>query len=217
MHIQWTIDRLDEGVDGDPAAEECLIQIEGKIMCDGQAAGFVDAFYLFTEDPESPRAFAEFWDLDATTCEVFEEISFTDRWDFRDPIQDFVVMTPGILCVNFIALYPQFRRRGLGRKVMSELVRNFADDRVGMVLLRAQPLQHLPHGYDHFGDEVRDLPWNSPEEDLARLIKHFRSWEMHPIPGTRYLLAAPEYLSEGPFTDWYPGLLGNDWNDEPDS
>lgn len=205
MHIQWQIERLDDGKN--PRVEDCLLQIEGQIESDGQSAGSVDAFYLFTEDPESSRAFEEFWDLDATTCAVFQEIRSPDEWEFRDPIQDFVVMTPGILCVNFIALYPQFRRRGLGREVMSELVRNFADDRVGMVLLRAQPLQHLPHGYDHFDDEVRDLPWNSPEEDLARLIDHFRSWNMQHLPGTRYVLAAPEFLCDSPGSDWYPGLL----------
>ncbi len=117
-------------------------------------------------------------------------------------------MVPGILCVNFIALRPPFRRRGLGREVMSEVVRNFADERTGMVLLNAQPLQHLPHGYDHFDDEVRDLPWNSPAEDLETLIRHFRSWDMQPVAGTRYLLVAPEFLCDDLTKDWYPGLLG---------
>jgi hypothetical protein len=90
---------------------------------------------------------------------------------------------------------------------MNELVRNFADERVGMVLLKAQPLQHLPQGYDHFGDEVRDLPWNTREEDLARLVRHFLSWGMQIVPGTDYLLADPEFLTEFPAPDWFPGLL----------
>lgn len=207
MHIHWKIERLDEGEDPNPADGECLIEIEGKIECDGQPAGLVDAYYLFAEDSESPAAFMDFWDLASRTCRLFEEIIAPGRRDFREPIREFLGVAPGILCVNFIALRPPFRRRGLGREVMGEVVRNFADERVGMVLLNAQPLQHLPHGYDHFDDEVRDLPWNSSEDDLARLVSHFRTWGMQYLTGTRYLLAAPENLSEDLATDWYPGLL----------
>jgi len=167
----------------------------------------VDASYLYADDPESSAAFMELWDLDSRTCKVFEEIIAPDHRQFREPIPDFLGAFWGILCVHFIALRPQFRRRGIGRGVMGELVRTFADPRVGMVLLDAQPLQHMPQGYDHFGDEVRDLPWNSPEEDLARLVSHFRTWGMTHLPGTRYLLDAPENLSEDLATDWYPGLL----------
>ena len=207
MHIHWKIERLDEGEDPNPADGESLIEIEGKIECDGQPAGLVDAYYLFAEDPESPAAFMDFWDLDSRTCRLFEEIIAPGRREFREPIREFLGVAPGILCVNFTALRPPFRRRRLGREVMGEVVRNFADERVGMVLLNAQPLQHLPHGYDHFDDEVRDLPWNSPEEDLARLVSHFYTWGMTHLPGTRYLLAAPENLSKDLATDWYPGLL----------
>ena len=170
----------------------------------------MDAFYLYADDPESPAAFGEFWDLHASTCQVFEEISRPNHSDFREPIPDFLGAFPGIICVNFIALRPPFRRRGLAREVMTEVVRNFADDRIGMVLLNAQPLQHLPHGYDDFGEEVHDLPWNSAEEDLARLVLHFRSWGMQVLPDTRYLLTAPECLSEEMATNWYPGLLSGE-------
>ena len=209
MHIHWRIKRLDENFDESPAEGECLLEIEGKIECDGQPAGLLDAYYLFAEDPESSAAFMDFWDLDATTCKLFEEIIAPDRRKFREPIPDFLGFMPGILYVHFIALRPPFRRRGLAREIMSEVVRNFADHRVEMVLLNAQPLQHLPHGYDHFGDEVRDLPWNSPEEDLARLMKHFRSWGMQDLPGTRYLLAAPEVFDRDLTADWYPSLLSD--------
>ena len=207
MHIHWKIERLDQGENPNPADGECLLEIEGEIECDGQPAGLVDAYYLYAEDPESPAAFMDFWDLDSRTCRLFEEIIAPGHRNFREPIREFLEVTPGILCVNFIALRPPFRRRGLGREAMREVVRNFADPRVGMVLLNAQPLQHLPHGYDHFGEEVRDLPWNSPEEDLARLVRYFRSWGMQHLTSTRYLLAAPENLSEDLATDWYPGLL----------
>jgi GNAT superfamily N-acetyltransferase len=207
MHIQWKIERLDGNFDQNPAVCECLLLIEGTIEHDGQPAGLVDAFYLYADDPESPSAFMDFWDLHASTCQVFEEISRPNHSDFREPIPGFLGAFPGIVCVNFIALRPPFRRRGLAREVMTEVVRNFADDRVGMVLLNAQPLQHLPHGYDDFGEELHDLPWNSPEGDLDRLIRHFRSWSMQSVPDTRYLLAAPECLSEEIATDWFPGLL----------
>lgn len=210
MHIHWRIERLDQGYDYHPEDGECLLLIEGTIEIDGKPAGLVDAFYLFTEDPESPSAFMEFWDLDATTCRVFEEISAPGPWKFREPVPALVRVMPGILCVNFIALRPPFRRRGLGREVMGEVVRNFADARVGMVLLNAQPLQHLSHGYDHFDEEVRDLPWNTPEEDRARLVKHFRTWGMQILPQTRFLLAAPEVLHNGLTRDWFPSLLGDD-------
>lgn len=35
---------------------------------------------------------------------------------------------------------------------------------------------------------------------------------MQILPGTRYLLATPEFLSDDLAADWYPGLLGDDWN-----
>jgi hypothetical protein len=38
---------------------------------------------------------------------------------------------------------------------------------------------------DDFADDVRDLPWNKPEEDLARRIAHFRTWDMQILPSTR--------------------------------
>ena len=160
----------------------------------------------------SPNHHPHSWNCGTSTprlCGVFEEIFDTDRLNFREPLPEFLGAYWGILCVNFIALHPPFRRRGLGREVMDEVVRNFADDRVGVVLLNAQPLQHLPHGYDHFGDEVRDLPWNTPEEDLARLIDHFRTWDMRPLSGTRYLLRDPEFLIGELSTDWYPSLLSD--------
>ena len=165
MRIHWKIERMDEGDEPDPRFAECLLQIEGRIECDGNPAGLVDAHYLFADDPESAVAFMEFWDMDAASCGVFEEIIDRDIGMFREPIPQFLDPVSGILCVHFIALRPPFRGQGLGREVMRELVRNFADPRVGMVLLNAQPLQHLPHGYDDFDEEVRDLPWNSPEED----------------------------------------------------
>lgn len=207
MNIIWKIERLDEAYDEDPATGECLIQIEGTVECDGQTAGLVEAFYLFHEAPESPDAFIRLWDLDGGSCRVFEEISSPDGEDFRDPLPEFLGVFPGILCVHFIALRPQYRHRGLGRAVMSEVVRNFADPRVEVVLLNAQPLQHLPDGYDVFGEEVHDLPWNSAEEDLDRVKKHFCSWGMQHLPGTRYMLAAPEVFDRDLTEDWYPGLL----------
>ena len=130
MHIHWKIERLDENPDEDPAADECLIEIEGTIECDGQTAGVVDASYLYADEPESSAAFMEFWNLDSRTCKVFEQIIVPAHGKFREPIPDFLGALPGILCVHFIALRPQFRRRGLGREPISELIRNFADPRV---------------------------------------------------------------------------------------
>ncbi|MEO8616237.1 MAG: hypothetical protein ABI600_13915 [Luteolibacter sp.] len=162
LKIHWKINRLDEGEEPDPRFAECLLEIEGRIECGGETAGLVDAHYLFAEDPASPAAFLELWDADARSCDVFEDIIDHDRQDFREPIPRFLDPASGLLCVHFIALRPSFRRIGLGREVMRKTVRAMADPRVGLILLDATPLQHLPRGYDDFDDEVRDLPWKSP-------------------------------------------------------
>ena len=157
MRIHWKITRLDEGDEQDPRFAECLLEIEGWIECDGKPAGLVDAHYLFAEDPASDTAFMELWDLDATSCDVFEEIIDHDRRKFREPIPRFLDPASGFLCVNFIALHPPFRRMGLGREVMRELVRAMADPRIGVVLLDAQPLQH-PHRDITLGMSPADDP-----------------------------------------------------------
>jgi hypothetical protein len=154
----------------------------------------------------------ELWDLDAESCAVFEDIIDHDLGVFREPIPQFLDPASGILCVHHIALRPPFRGQGLGREVVRELVRAMADPRIGVVLLDAQPLQHLPHGYDDFDDEVRDLPWNSPEEDQATLIRHFSSWGMQHLPGTRFMIAAPETLRDARTPQWPPCPILDRWN-----
>lgn len=212
LYIHWKIQRLDQGDIEDPRFAECLLEIEGRIECDGQPAGVVDAYYLFAEDPASDIAFSELWDLDSRICAVFEEISDPDFSMFMEPVTDLLDPASGILCVNFIALYPPFRRKGLGREVMRETVRAMADPRIGVVLLDATPLQHLPHGYDDFDDEVRDLPWNSPEEDQDALMRHFATWGMKPLPDTRFMLAAPETLRDARTPQWPPCPILDQWN-----
>jgi GNAT superfamily N-acetyltransferase len=212
MHIHWKITRLDEGDEQDPRFAECLLGIEGRIECDGQPAGLVDAHYLFAENPASDAAFMELWDLDASSCDVFEEIIDHDRKMFRAPIPRFLDPASGLLCVHFIALYPPFRRLGLGREVMRELVRAMADPRIGVVLLDAQPLQHRPHGYDDFDDEVRDLPWNAPDVDQAALMRHFSTWGMQRLPRTRFMIAAPETLRDARTPQWPPCPILDQWN-----
>jgi GNAT superfamily N-acetyltransferase len=212
MHIHWKIERVDEGDEPDPRFAECLLEIEGRIECDGQPAGLVDAHYIFSEHPESDVAMMELWDLDGGICAVFEEIIDNDSEKFREPIPPFLDLASGILCVHFIALRPPFRRRGLGREVMRELVRAWADPRIGLVLLSSQPLQHLPHGYDDFDDEVRDLPWNSPAEDQEALMRHFSTWGMQRLPGTRFMIAAPEALRDARSPQWPPCPILDRWN-----
>lgn len=204
MYIQWKINRLDWEDEPDPQLANCLLQIEGRIECGGRTAGIVDAHYLCADEPDSDNAFLEFWDLDATTCEVFEEIMDRDHFQFRYPIPWHMEFATGILCVHFIALRPEFRGIGMGRAVMRELVRTCADPRTGVVLLDVRPLQHRPHGYDDFDEEVRDLPWNPPAEDQQRLIRHFETWGMEPLPDTRFMVAPPAFLSESRATKWPP-------------
>jgi GNAT superfamily N-acetyltransferase len=210
--IHWKIQRLDEGEEPDLRLAECLLEIEGRIECNGQTAGLVDAFYLYSEDPASDVAFCELWDLDAASCEVFEEIMDHDFGDFHEPIPGYLDPASGILCVRFIALRPLFRGLGLAREVMKELVHAMADPRVGLVLLDATPLQHRPHGYDDFDEEVRDLPWNSPAEDRESLMRHFETWGMKRLPGTRLMMAAPESLRDRRTPQWPPGPVLDGWN-----
>ena len=212
MRIHWKIERMDEGDEPDPRFAECLLEIEGRIECDGQPAGLVDAHYVFSEEPESDVAFMELWDMDAASCEVFEEIIDPDLDMFLDPIPQFLDPASGILCVHFIALRPPFRGKGLAREVMRELVRAMADPRIGLVLLDSHPLQHLPHGYDDFDDEVRDLPWNSPAEDQETLMRHFSTWGMQRLPGTRFMIAAPETLRDTRAPQWPPCPILDRWN-----
>lgn len=212
LHIHWKIHRLDEGGEQNPLFAECLLQIEGRIECDGQPAGIVDASYLFAEEPGSAVAFWELWDADSRSCAVFEEIIDENHLEFREPIPQHLDPASGFLCVHFVALYPAFRGTGLGQKVMRECVRAMADPRIGLVLLDATPLQHLPHGYDDFGDEVRDLPWNSPEEDQEALMRHFGGWGMKRLPGTRFMMAAPDVLRDSRAPQWPPCPILDHWN-----
>ena len=212
MNIDWEIKRLDEGEEQDPRFAECLLEIEGRIECDGQPAGMVDAFYLYAEDPASDIAFFELWDADSTSCAVFEEISDRDLVMMMDPLPEFLDPATGILCVNFLALRRPFRRMGLGRKVMRKLVHELADPRVGVVLLDVRPLQHRPHGYDDFDEEVRDLPWNGAYEDQNALVRHFSTWGMRQLPGTRFMFAPPEILRDARAPQWPPCPILDQWN-----
>ena len=212
LHIHWKINRLDEGDEPDPRFAECLLGIEGRIELGGATAGTVDGFYLFAEDPASSTAFWDLWDSDARSCDVFKQITDPVRHDMREPISRFLDPASGILCVNFIGLSPPFRRKGLGREVMRELVRAMADPRIGLVLLDATPLQHTPHGYDDFDEEVRDLPWNSPDEDQGSLMRHFSGWGMQRLPGTRFMMAAPETLRDTRNLQWPPCPIQDQWN-----
>jgi GNAT superfamily N-acetyltransferase len=210
--IHWKIERMDEGEEPDLRLAECLLEIEGRIECGGQTAGLVEAQYIYSEDPTSDAAFFELWDLDAAACAVFEEIMDHECGDFLDPIPGFLDPSSGILCVRFIALRTPFRRIGLGRAVMRELVHTLADPRIGLVLLDARPLQHRPHGYDDFDDEVRDLPWNSPDEDREALMRHFETWGMQRLPGTRFMMASPDALRDKRTPQWPPGPILDQWH-----
>ncbi|MEO5716732.1 MAG: hypothetical protein ABIT37_24855 [Luteolibacter sp.] len=189
-----------------------MLEIEGRIEMGDQTVGMVDAHYLFADEPASDAAFFELWDSEARSCAVYEEIIDHDRQEFREPIPRFLDPASGLLCVHFIALRPPFRRMNLGREVMRELVRAMADPRIGLVLLDATPLQHLPHGYDDFDDEVRDLPWNSPDEDKEALMRHFSGWGMQRLPGTCYMMATPDILRDVRVPQWPPCPILDQWN-----
>lgn len=212
LRIHWKIKRLDHGEEPDVRIAECLLEISGRIECDGQTAGILEANYLFSKDPESIAAFMDLWDLDAATCEIYEEILDRGLDQFRYPIPWLIDSVTGFLCIHYLALRPAFRGIGLGPAVMRELVRSCADSRTGVVLLDVRPLQHRPNGYDHFDEEVRDLPWNRPEQDSVRLVRHFTGWGMEHLPGSRFMVAAPVLLSGDLSPAWPPCPILDQWN-----
>lgn len=212
MHIDWKIQRLDEGEEPDPRFAECVLEIEGKIQYDGQPAGIVDALYVFAEKPASHNAFFELWDVDGGSCAIFEEITDPDLQRFLEPIPDFLDPASGLLCVHYIALRPPYRGLGLGREVMRKLVYDMADPRIGVVLMDSRPLQHRPDAYDDFDEEVRDLPWNSQDEDDGKLMRHFSKWGMQRLADTRFMLAAPETLRDSRAPQWPPCPILDGWN-----
>jgi GNAT superfamily N-acetyltransferase len=205
--IFWQIDRLDDNQELGAADAECFIEIEGTIRHEGQDAGLLEATYLFSEEPETEDAFLWLWDLTAKACALYEQIITEGKKTFRKPIPQFLKHTTGILCIHYLALKPEFRRRGIGREAIRETVRQLADPRVGVVLIDIRPLQHRPNGYEDFFDEVRELPFNIPEVDQARLIQHCESWGMLRVPGTNFMAAAPSTLCPETYPNWYPGLL----------
>ena len=212
VSCEWKIHRLDEGEEPDLRHDECVLEIDGRILCGGKPAGQLYAHYLYAEEPESAGAFLRLWDLDSGLSHVYENIIDHGHRRFLDPLPRLLDPATGILCVHFIALRPPFRHIGLGREVMRRFVYDMADARVGAVLLDTTPLQHLPHGYDDFDEEVRELPWNGIEADQAALVRHFRTWGMEPLPDTRFVIAPPEALRDSRAPQWPPGPVLDQWN-----
>jgi GNAT superfamily N-acetyltransferase len=217
MKIHWTVERFDESEEEDPAeADPCALRIGGRIDVDGHEAGRLLAWYLNASDLESPLAFVGLWDLEGETCEIHEEIINPEHTRFREPLTTMLNDAPGILAVDFIALRPAFRRQGRGLEVLREIVRCCATPWIGALLLDARPLQRRPGGYDRFDEEVRDLPWNDGDEDLARLMNHFRGWGMRRLPRTRFMICTPEMITGERATDWPPAPIRDDWPEDDD-
>jgi GNAT superfamily N-acetyltransferase len=217
LKIRWKVERYDEDPQPDPAiADDCALKIEGRTEVRGEAAGQFLVWYLSANDLESPRAFVELWDLEGETCEVYEEIMNPERTKFREPLMTMLNDAPGLIVIDFIALRPAFRRKGLGREVMEEIVRCCANQWISAVLLDARPLQRRPGGYDHFDEEVRDLPWSDGDEDLARLMHHFRGWGMQRLPRTRFMVCVPDMITGERAKDWPPAPIAEGWDEDDD-
>lgn len=195
-------------------AEDCALRIQGRIEVGGEKAGQLFVWYLTADKLDTPRAFMELWDLDGDVCSIYEDIINPQHTGFREPLPRILQDAPGLLVVDFIALRPAFRRKGLGIGVMREIVRCCADPRIGAVLLDARPLQRRPGGYDHFDEEVRDLPWSDGEEDQDRLMNHFRGWGMQRLPRTRFMVAVTDVITAERANEWPPARIANDWRDE---
>lgn len=217
MKIHWKTRRFDEDPEPDPQiADDCALRIEGRIEVGGQEAGQFLVWYLSANDLESPRAFLELWDLEGETCAIYEEIMNPERTKFREPLTTMLNDAPGLIVVDFIALRPAFRRRGLGLEVMREIVRCCANQWISAVLLDARPLQRRPGGYDHFDEEVRDLPWNEGDEDMARLMNHFRGWGMQRLPRTRFMVCVPDTITGEWAKEWPPSPIEQPLEEDDD-
>jgi GNAT superfamily N-acetyltransferase len=217
MNIHWTVERLDEDEDADPGiALDCVLTIQGRIEVEGEKAGQLFLWYLTADKLDSRRAFAELWDLDGDICDVYEDISNPGHKKFREPLPRMLKDAPGLLVVDFIALRPAFRRKGLGLEILREIVRCCADHRIGAVLLDARPLQRRPGGYDEFDEEVRDLPWNDGDEDQDRLMHHFRGWGMQRLPRTRFMVSVPDVITGERAEEWPPAPIADDWDEDDD-
>ena len=217
MKIHWTVERLDEDEEPDPVmALDCVLAIRGRIEVDGATAGRLSVWHFSSDDLESPRAFMELWDLDGDICGIYEDIINPERTRFREPLTTMLNDAPGILAVDFIALRPAFRGKGLGREVLREIVRCCADRQTAAVLLDARPLQRRPGGYDEFDEEVRDLPWNDGDEDQNRLMNHFRGWGIQRLPRTRFMVCVPDVITGERADVWPPAPIAEDWDEDDD-
>jgi hypothetical protein len=49
-------------------------------------------------------------------------------------------------------------------------------------------------------------------EDLDRLIRHFSTWGMQHLKGTRYVFAAPDALRDSRTPQWPPCVIHDRWN-----
>lgn len=189
-----------------------MLDIEGTVHIEGKPAGQLSAYYLLDIDLASSGSFFDLWDADAATCSVYEEIMETSREGFRQPLPRLLEVFPGILVIMNIALRPEYRGIGLGRNIIREFVRCCGDENTGAVLLNAEPLQHRSGAYDFYDEEVRDLPWDGKKDDGEKLKRHLRSWGMHHIAGTRFMVAPPATLSEKHSAKWPPVPILCYWN-----
>lgn len=202
MKLEWKIKRIDEGERED--LSECLLEIKGKAVCDGEEAGSFAGYYVLGEELDSAAAFWELWDMVGEACKVHEEIMRADREGFREPLPRLLENAPGILVVEYVMVLPAFRGMGLGRELIRSIVREGADERVGAVLLDADPLQHRSWAFDHFNEELRDLPFNAVATDQGKMAHLLRTWGMHQLRGTRYMVAPPGTLSDDAAPSWPP-------------
>jgi GNAT superfamily N-acetyltransferase len=122
MKIHWTIQRNNLDDERDPVmAVDCVLTIQGRIEIDGEKAGQLFAWYLASNQLDTPRAFWELWDLTGDICSIYEDIKSPQRTGFREPLPKLLADAPGLIVVDFIALRPAFRRRGLGMEVLREI------------------------------------------------------------------------------------------------
>jgi GNAT superfamily N-acetyltransferase len=196
MTINWKLRRLDEG-EAAPRPDDCLLEVTGAVVVEGEQAGWLQGFYLDADDLASQKSFWELWDIDARTCELFERI-LDEKWHrLREPLETLLVTGSGLLCIEELALFPEFRGKGLGEQVMQKTVGDCAHPRVRAVLLQSEPMQYTAE----FVQSVRrerlavKLPDDDRERDRVKLQHHFRSWGMQLLPRTTYMAADPDILN----------------------
>jgi GNAT superfamily N-acetyltransferase len=155
------------------------------------------------------------FDSDQATLGYFEDLYDYDTGDFRRPIveaacgADGYLWAPSLLILDRLIIYPPYRGRSRGLKILRELV-HLLRAGAGLVAIKPFPLQNEAHFLDerHAAERERFLLDGFPQESrkaTAALRRYYRRLGFKLVPKTDYMvldtgrkLVAEEQLSISP-------------------